>query len=166
MTLANLLAGGAVVAVLSIIQISPIKINPWSGLGKLFKWLLNSLGRATNGDVLGKLDEVTCAQQKAQTQLDRLETRMENHIKADDERDADAHRAKILQFNNELLRDIPHTKEEFIEILHSIDVYERFCNEHPDYRNNRAVHAIANIGRVYDDRLQKHDFLQDGTKEE
>ncbi len=25
--------------------------------------------------------------------------------------------------------------------------------------NGRAVHAIANIGRVYDDRLKKHDFL-------
>lgn len=27
------------------------------------------------------------------------------------------------------------------------------------YKNNRATHAVANIKRVYDDRLVKHDFL-------
>ncbi len=60
---------------------------------------------------------------------------------------------------NELLRNIPHTREEFIEILAEIDGYEAFCRAHPDYQNNRAVHAVANINRVYDERLQKHDFL-------
>ena len=65
----------------------------------------------------------------------------------------------ILHFNNELLRSIPHTKEEFIEILAKIDWYNDFCNDRKDYRNSRAVHAIANIERVYDERLQKHDFL-------
>ena len=31
--------------------------------------------------------------------------------------------------------------------------------EDKDYANGRAVHAINNIGRVYDERLEKHDFL-------
>ena len=83
----------------------------------------------------------------------------DSHIRVDDTRNADAHRARIMQFNNELLRDIPHTREDFIEILEEIDFYERFCEEHKDYKNNRCTHAIANIGRVYDDRLRKHDFL-------
>ena len=51
------------------------------------------------------------------------------------------------------------TKEEFTEILAEIDGYEAFCRENPDYQNNRATHAIANISRVYDERLQKHAFL-------
>ena len=54
--------------------------------------------------------------------------------------------------------DPPHP-EEFIEVLTEIDRYQQFCREHPDYPNSRATHAIANIGRVYDERLQKHDFL-------
>lgn len=76
-----------------------------------------------------------------------------DHHGHDDERNADEHRARILRFNNELLRDIPHTKEEFIDILADIDFYERYCDEHKGYKNNRASHAIANISRVYDDRL-------------
>ena len=48
-------------------------------------------------------------------------------------------------------------------MLADIDFYERYCRDHEDYRNNRAVHAIANISRVYDERLQKHDFLSSAS---
>lgn len=141
-----LLSGGGIVFVLlTLIQIAPIKVNPWTAIGK-------ALGRVLNADVLKDLDEVKKSQITAQTKLD-------NHIKIDDERDADRHRARILQFNNELLRSIPHTREDFIEVLSEIDYYERYCASHPDYKNNRAVHAIGNIGRVYDDRMKKNDFL-------
>lgn len=145
-----------------LVQISPIKVNPWSALGKFFKWLLGHLGRAANSDVLVKLDEVTHAQQQAQKKLDTLESRLGKHINADDKRDADKHRMEILRFNNELLRSIDHTKEEFIEVLAEIDAYERFCEDHPDYPNNRAALAIENIQENYKERLKKHDFLQEG----
>lgn len=138
-------SGGIVFVLLTLIQIAPIKVNPWTAIGK-------ALGRVLNADVLKDLDEVKKSQITAQTKLD-------NHIKIDDERDADRHRARILQFNNELLRSIPHTREDFIEVLSEIDYYERYCASHPDYKNNRAVHAIGNIGRVYDDRMKKNDFL-------
>lgn len=147
MTLAEILlaGGGGLAILLTLIQISPIKVDPWSALARV-------LGRAINGEVIGKLDELKEAQK---SNADRLN----EHIRLDDERNADEHRARILRFNNELIRDIPHTKEEFIDILADIDVYERYCEQHPEYRNNRAVHAIANIGRAYDERLVKHDFL-------
>ena len=91
-----------------------------------------------------------------------IEKKLDEHIATDDKRDADSHRVKILQFNNELLRSIDHTKEEFIEVLAEIDAYERFCDDHPDYPNNRAVLAIENIRENYKERLKKHDFLQEG----
>lgn len=36
--------------------------------------------------------------------------------------------------------------------------YEDYCRSHPDYKNNRCICAVANIKRVYNERLQKHDF--------
>ena len=134
-------AGGGLFVLLTLVQLSPIQINPWSAIAR---WI----GKAINGEVLGKLV--------------RLETRLDEHINTDDKRDADGHRVKILQFNNELLRSIDHTKEEFIEVLAEIDAYERFCEDHPDYPNNRAVLAIENIQENYKERLKKHDFLQEG----
>ena len=88
--------GGLVVLALTVIQIAPIKLNPWSAIAKI-------LGRAINAEVLAELE--------------RTRIKLDNHIKTDDERAADMHRARILQFNNELIRNIPHTREEFIEIL-------------------------------------------------
>lgn len=141
-----LLSGGGILTVfLTLVEIAPIKINPWSKIAK-------AIGRAFNADVLDELKTVKNQQSKTQQKL-------EEHIRTDDMRDADSHRQRILQFNNELLRDIPHTREDFIEILSVIDQYEAYCKEHPDYKNSRYVHAIANIGRVYDERLKKHDFL-------
>lgn len=139
------------VALLSLVEVSPIKINPWSGLAK---WL----GRAINGEVLSTMQIIQTAQK---AQADALAA----HIKADDERNADTLRMRVLHFNNELLRGDRHTREDFIEILAVIDAYEQYCKNHPNYRNNRASHAIANIGRVYDERLKLRDFLGE-TKED
>lgn len=134
--------GGIALVLLTLIQIAPIKFDPWTAIA-------NALGRAFNADVLRELEGV--------------KQDLAAHVKADEERNADQHRARILRFNNELLRSIPHTKEEFIDVLADIDAYERYCESHKDYKNNRAVHAIANIGRVYDERLQKHDFISSSS---
>ena len=126
--------GGGALLLLTLIQIAPIKVNPWS-------WLAKAIGNAMG--------------------ISAIEKKLDAHIDKDDRRDADRHRMEILRFNNELLRSIDHTKEEFIEALAEIDAYERFCDDHPDYPNNRAVLAIENIRENYKERLKKHDFLQE-----
>ena len=136
----------------TLIQLTPIKLNPWTALWKLLRKIFEAIGKIFNAAVLAELSELRAEQEKTRKRLDE-------HIKTDEESKVDERRANILRFNNELLRDIPHTKEEFHEILVDIDVYEAYCRDHEDYKNGRAVHAIANIGRVYDERLQKHDFL-------
>lgn len=134
MSIQEILAGGGgvLVVAMTLVQIAPVKLNPWS-------WVARAIGRAINAEVIKKLDD---------------------HITMDDRRTADGHRARILHFNNELLRDIGHTQEEFFEVLSEIDAYEDYCRDHPEYPNNRAVLAIENIQEVYKERLKKHDFLQ------
>lgn len=136
--------GGLLVILFSLVEIAPVKLNPWSALAK-------TLGRAVNADLM--------------QELAATKTALEKHIQIDDERNADGHRAKILAFNTELLRGIDHTREDFIEVLAEIDFYDGYCRTHPEYKNSRAKYAIANIGRVYNDRLKKHDFLGEIGKE-
>lgn len=146
------LGGGAgLVAVLSLVEIAPVKINPWRAVAR-------AIGRAVNGEVLESVEDVKRAQRDTRKALDE-------HIRSDNERNADTLRMRILHFNNDLLRGDRHTREDFIEILAVIDAYEQYCKNHPNYRNNRASHAIANIGRVYDERLKLRDFLGE-TKED
>lgn len=139
--------GGILLLAMTLIQIAPIKVNPWSTLAKLF-------GRAINADVLKELEEIKKKQKETRDKLDE-------HVRVDDERNADDHRTRILRFNTELLREQLHTKEDFNEIMAEIDFYERYCREHPDYKNNRAKCAIENIKRVYMERLEKHDFMEE-----
>ena len=146
MTIKEILLGGGglLLVLMTLVQVAPIKINPWSALAK-------AIGKAINADVSSRLSEI--------------EAKLDDHIKTDDRRTADNRRAQILHFNNELLRPIYHTKEEFVEVLAKIDDYERYCEEHPEYPNNRAVLAIENIREVYKERLKKRDFLQESRPE-
>ena len=148
MDLQEILLGGsgALFIVLALIQISPLKINPWSAIGRV-------IGQALNKDVMDELKTIKKAQADTRQTLD-------DHIRMDDERNADLHRTYILRFNTELLRGIKHTEEDFNEILYNIDCYERFCEEHPKYQNNRAVHAIRHIKKVYDEHLENGTFLK------
>ena len=41
-----------------------------------------------------------------------------------------------------------------------IDAYEKYCDAHPEYPNNRAILAIENIREIYMERLKKRDFLR------
>ena len=134
--------GGLLLIALTVVQLVPIKINPWS-------WIAKTIGRAVNAELSRELAEIG--------------RKLDNHVIMDDRRTADGHRARILHFNNELLRNIGHTKEEFIEALTEIDAYEKYCDKHPEYPNNRAVLAIENIREVYKERLKKHDFLREGS---
>ncbi len=143
--------GGVLLIALTLIQITPVQINPWSAVARV-------LGKAINADVLAELSELKTEQQ-------RNKDRLEEHIRMDDERYADQRRTRILRFNNELLREILHTKEEFIEVLHDIDEYERYCAEHESYPNNRASLAVENIKNTYRERFKNHDFLSEGSAE-
>ena len=122
----------------TLIQVAPIEINPWSALAR---WI----GRAINKEIL---DNVSSMQET-----------LDKHITKDDERYAKQCRLRILRFNDEVLQGKLHTKEHFDETMDDITEYERYCAEHPTYKNNKAVRAIRNVNRVYDECLEKNSFL-------
>lgn len=138
---------------LSVIQITPIKVNPLS-------WILKSLGKIINSELCEKVDLVSRQQIENRELLDKHVSDDEAWKEAYEAQKMDELRLTILHFNNELLRKQKHTKEEFVEILAVIDRYKIYCKTHENYPNSRAVHAIANIERVYDERLFNNDFLE------
>lgn len=138
-------SSGAVLLILAMVKIKPIEINPWQHMAK-------KIGRAINSEVLLEITEIKKQQQITQFELDK-------HIQDDDERDANMHRQRILQFNNELVRGGDYTQEYFNDMLRDIDEYEAFCLSHPGYKNNCAGMAIANIKRVYSEHEKDGGFL-------
>lgn len=138
-------SGIGLVALLSLIQIAPIKINPWSALARAF-------GRAINLDVTDKLNEL-------QSSVDNLESRVTEFEYKTGARDMDLCRARIIRFADEIRRHIDHSEEFFDHILSDITVYESYCKDHPTYKNEKAVRSIEKIRQTYDYCVNENKFL-------
>ena len=123
-----LLGGGGVLLILmTLIQIAPIKINPWS-------WIGHRIGRLLNGEVIDKVDN--------------LSKELADHKIKSAERDATQCRSRILRFGDEILHGVLHSHEHYLQILLDVDAYEEYCDAHPDYRNNDAVATIKHIKKM------------------
>ena len=129
---------GVIVILLGLIRIPKIEVNLWTLLGR-------AVGRVINQEINAKIDHLT--------------KDFEQHLKDEEEERMRMARQRILRFNDEGLFGKGHSKEHYDEILEDIDVYEQYCAEHPDYKNNKAVIAIATIKDANDDCMQDHSFM-------
>lgn len=92
--------------------------------------------------------------------LDGIETKLDNHIEDDANCRADEARNRILRFGDEVRQGVLHTAEHWADILRDVDRYEKFCDGHPNYENNRAANTIQYLNEVYAGHLKKNDFLK------
>ncbi len=147
MNLEEILAkGGVALAVLlTLVQIAPVKINPWS-------WLAKILGRAINGELFAKMDSL-------EKKADNLEKEFGQMRQAEAEKDAIACRTRILRFGDEAFHDVKHSKEHFDQILRDITAYEQYCESHPEFENNQAVLTCSRIKEIYKKLLKTGGFL-------
>lgn len=130
--------GGVILVLMTIIQITPVKLNPWSWLGRV-------IGRAINSEVIEKVNVLT----------DEVKSIKEE----DSEQWASLSRSHILRFGDELLHGMQHSKEHFDQILIDISKYETYCDEHPNYKNNIANATITQIKNTYQKCLEENKFL-------
>lgn len=127
-----------VAAVLTVVQISPIKFDPWS-------YILSEIGKAMTGELAKEVKDLN-------TKVCELERSVH-------ESGAVAARIRILRFGDEIYRGTKHTKEHFDQCLHDITTYEQYCHDHPDFKNNMTLLTVQHIKDVYADCLEKHQFL-------
>ena len=139
------LSGGGLIIILTLLQIAPIKINPWGAIAR-------AIGKAINGDILRNVDDLRKDVIEVRTDISELEV-------VADKREAARCRAEILSFNSELLHDIQHTEEHFNHILRAISIYSGLCDRYPDFENGIIAAAIDNIKRVHSKCMQQHKFL-------
>ncbi len=138
------------VVIASVVQISPIKINPWT-------WI-----RDKARDILG-LTDLKEELKQVKENMDELDTKIDNFKREENDcrelRDALSARRRILRFNDELLQNIRHSQEMFTNVLDDITAYNHYCETHKTFVNERAVLAEANIRKVYQKCMDDHDFL-------
>ena len=136
------------VVLFSLIEVSKIKINPWSWIGNLF-----------NKELRAKIDLQAQQIEALNAKIELVDNKVSAVKKEVNENAAMSSRYRILRFDDEIRHKTIHTKEHYDQIIVDIDVYEMFCKRNPDFRNNQAHNAIANIKRMYDIHNSDNSFL-------
>ena len=122
----------SIIGVITLIQIAPIKLNPWGFIAKGVRNL-----------IVGGLE----------SKINDLVTKVENLDKQVQEDKALHARAHILRFADGLYNGKHHTKEYFEDMLSDIDDYEKYCREHPDFKNNKTVMSVKMIKTAYEEQI-------------
>ena len=123
--------------------------------------LLKSLFSALIGRRQVSTEEISEKLDSQGKKIDSLEQSFSLLQKEDETKEVQGARRRILRFNDELLRNIDHSKEYFDDILEDVEIYERHCSRHPDeFPNGKTVMAVKNIQRCYEVCQQKRSFLR------
>ena len=119
----------------TVIQISPLKINPWSWLGRQIRQLIF-------GDSISDLEKEI------------------KNIKDDllDEK-VSSRRWQILNFSSTCMRGILHTKEEWDHCIADLEWYEAYCEKN-NIPNGVMKECAKYLRKRYQEHLQNKDFLQ------
>ena len=119
----------SIILVLSLIQISPMKVNPWDSI---FGWF----GRKTNGATIKRLEEV-------EKQI--------NDMWIND------HRQKILTFARECRCDINNSSDEWTNVLNMAEEYERYVHE-KNITNGIITQDTQYLRKLYQELSMEHKF--------
>lgn len=151
------------VGVSAFIQISPIKINPWS-------WIARKVGHAINGEVIEKVDKLEKDIKGIGSDVDSVRKDVDS-VKSDlnaglqkvrDENEEEKivnKRVRILRFGDEIRHEQRHSKDHFDQIMMDVTEYESYCESHPNFKNDITVMTIEIIKKTYKNCLEKDSFL-------
>lgn len=89
--------------------------------------------------------------QKLDEKIDKLDGELS-------ERSAISCRVRILKFMDEILEGWSHSKDSYNQVMQDITNYERFCAEHPLFKNHQTVATIEYIKNDFQEHLEKNDF--------
>ena len=92
-------------------------------------------------------------------QIEAMKSDFDSHVKEYEEVKAKSQRYRILRFYDEMCEKKEHSESHFEDILDDIDDYELYCDNHPDFRNNRGKAAMDYIKSEYPKIKAKGGFL-------
>ena len=128
-----------------LIQIAPIKINPWS-------WLIQRVGREAGKELYEKLDSL-------EEKVDELDERVRSHEGQREEQENIGRRRRILRFADECRKNEKHSLEHFNEILDDISQYKKYCDGHPNFKNDKCSISVEFVEKAYKHCVEADDFL-------
>ena len=127
-----------------IIQITPIKLNPWSAL---FKWF----GNAINGEIKESINNVNKIIKVINTEMSDMKDEIRSNEK-------DRIRWEVLDFANSCHNGKNHSKDEFLHIITLNDKYKELLKATKD--NNGVFNAeYEYVYNLFQQKQHDNNFL-------
>lgn len=124
------------VLISTVVQIAPIKINPWD-------FFLGWIGERFNSGINKKVEE--------------LEKKIDQHIENSKDKNLKQQRQYIISFVDEGVNGKRHTKESFQNAIRACDAYEKYVRQN-NIKNGVIVSSISAIRLKYEQHLINADF--------
>lgn len=124
------------IIIMTLIQITPLKLNPWD-------FVLGWIGDRLNSHIVKKVDV--------------LDEKLTEHIKESRDSSVKRKRQRILQFVEEGMNGKRYTKETFEFMMKECDDYEKYIKEH-EIKNGVIEASITEIRHRYIDHIHNADF--------
>lgn len=128
-----------------VIEVSKIKVCPWTWVGK-------KIGSVINHDVIKRMDDLD-------KRIDDIEVHLEEDREERQKERADSSRNHIIRGADEIRMEVRHSKEFFDNILRDCSDYKNYCKEHPKYENDKATFSMQLIEKTYQKCLEENSFL-------
>lgn len=106
--------------------------------------------------IVGQVDSINSGLHDLRRKVEENDTQLREEMLHDK---AITARVRILRASDEIRLKMRHSEEWFDQMNEDITFYETYCRDNPGFKNNKAVHAIANINSVYAKALKDNDFL-------
>jgi len=139
-----------ILLLLSLVEISKVKLNPWSWL---VKGIRSIFGIKQLNEQIEKIEtKIEENQKETNAKIDKLENRV-------DEGQAIQSRVRILRFGDEIRRKTPQSRDSFDQVMDDITRYCAYCRQHPDFPNDKTVLTTKIIEEEYQKCLKENSFL-------
>lgn len=129
-----------------LIQISPIKINPWT-------YLLTGVRKFMTKDLMAKVNQIETDMASLKTSIADANNEISNER-------VQRIRWNILDFTNSCRRGTIHTKEEWDHCIDELEWYESYCKD-KGIINGVITQSAVWLRNRYKEHLDKDDFLKD-----
>ena len=129
------------------------------GFWELLKFIIQKVTETFSDRKKVTIEEISDKLDDQGSKLNSLEKSFTEKNAEDEEREAKAARRRILRADDEIRIGIRHSKDFFEDVLRDIDYYEKFCANHPHFKNRCAESAIRNVSVCYDKCKAENSFL-------
>lgn len=133
-----------IIGAITLFEISPIKINPWSAL---LKWI----GKTINSETQERLIHLSESVKELRSEFEA--------------KNVSDTRWEILSFANSCRRGVKHSKDEWWHTLTQIAEYEKYC-ELKGIENGVIEEDSLYLRELYHERNMKNDFFSGGKTNE